>query len=86
MNTQDLLKRLTSAEEQLAEAEKQTNQLEGRLATLRDSLKKLTGEFEEKSQEIIEDWKKEIREQESVLDALLTEIEELIEAADETEN
>lgn len=82
----NLLDRITTAEKQLANAEKLANQLEGRLETLRESLKKITGEDEEGSKKIIKKWEIECSRSEKELDTLLTEIEEVIEQADGDEN
>lgn len=89
MNTEQLLSRLLKAEKTLAEAERNYNQLEGKLASLRENLKQITGEYEDKSSRILLQWEKSLQQNEEKLEALLDKIEfeiEEEETEDETED
>lgn len=83
MNTEQLLKRLIDAEKALSDAERLYNQQEGKLSTLRENLKQITGEYEDKSSKIIIQWEKELQQNEDKLESLLITIESMIEEGEE---
>lgn len=74
----DLLTRVQTLESELAEKEQALHKDEGRLAALKESLKKICGtDDEQKAQQKLSSFMEEKEEKEQALEALLDKIERL---------
>ncbi len=75
----DLLTRVQTLESDLAEKEQGLHTDEGRLSTLRESLKKLCGtDDEQKAQQKVVEFKKQKEEKETELETILDSVERLM--------